>query len=89
MAGVAFACVPKHGGRCCIARNNQHFYTGINKLVHNAQGISTNLGNFERAVRSMSGVAYINNALMWQLIHNSARNGQTTHPGVKNSDGCA
>ena len=89
MAGVAFACVPKHGGGGRIARNNQHFYAGINKLVHNTQGIGTNLGNFERAVRSMSGVTYINNALMRQLIHNSARNGQTTHPGVKNSDGCA
>ena len=72
-----------------VASSYQHFYTGINKLVHNAQGIGTNLGNFERAVGSMSGVAYINNTLMRQLIHNNACNGQTTHPGVKNSDGCA
>ena len=81
---VPFPSVPQNGSTGRVARNDQHLDAELDLMVHNVQRVEANLRNRQRTVRTVEGVADIEDCLVGKLIQDGARNGEPTDPRVEN-----
>ena len=85
--GVAFAGVAQHGGGRRVARDGQQLHAGIHQLVHDAQGVGPDLGDGERSVGAVGGVADIEDGFVGQLVDDGPGHGESADAGIKDADG--
>ncbi len=86
--GVALARVAQHCSGGGVARDHQHLHPGGDQVVHHGQRVRTHLGDRQRAVGSVGGVADVEHGLFWQLVDDGPGYRQTPDTGVEDADRC-
>ena len=60
----------------------------LDQIVADGQRVRADLGDGQRSVRAVAGVADVHDVLVGQLVDDRARDRQSPDAGVEDSDGC-
>src|SRR5699024_6700866 len=84
--GVAFAGVAQERGRRGVAGDDEHLAAPFDEVVGDGFGVLAHLGDAQRAVGAVGGVADVNHRFVGQLVDDGARHGQPADAGVEDAD---
>ena len=83
---VALARIVQAGRRCRVAGDHQRLDAAVDQIVADRQGMRADLGNGERPVGTVAGVADVDDVLVGQLVDDGARHRQPADAGVEHPD---
>lgn len=84
---VAFAGVAQAGRGCRVAGDDQRLDAAAHEVVADGQRVRPNVGDRQRAVGPVAGVADVDDVLVGQLIDDRPRDGEPSDAGVEDPDG--
>jgi hypothetical protein len=84
---VAFARIMQTGRRRRVACDHQRLDAAVDEVVADGQRMRADLGNAERPVGTVAGVADVDDVLVGQLVNDGARHRQPADAGVEHPDG--
>ena len=83
---VALAGVAQAGAAGAVAGDDEHLHAVGDQLVHGGEGVPADLGDRQRAVRPVRGVADVQQRLGRQLVEQRPGHRQPADPGVEDPD---
>jgi hypothetical protein len=85
---VALPDVDEAGRGRAVARHHERLDPAVHERVAQREGVAADLGDGQRAVRAVRGVAHVHDAFGGQLVDDGPRDGEPADPGVEDPDGC-
>ena len=79
--------VAKARRRRGVARDHQSLDAARDEVVADRQGVRTDLGDGQRPVRTVGGVADVDDVLVGQLVDDRPRDGESADAGIEDPDG--
>ena len=84
---VALAGIAQARRRRRVAGDHQRLDAAVDQVVADGQRVRADLGNGERTVGAVGGVADVDDVLVGQLVDDRARDRQSADAGVEDPDG--
>ena len=83
---VAFPGIAQAGRRRGVAGDHERLDAAVHQVVADGQRVRADLGDGQRTVRSVGGVADVDDVLVGQLVDDRARDRQPADAGVEDAD---